>query len=64
MDDTGIESTLKLGKQTKIKLGFRYRFFFSRNGRIPLGNEYFETVLSSDCFLGLEELGEFEQSCS
>ena len=62
MDDTGVESTLKLGKQAKVKIGMRYRFFFSRNERMPLGNEYFDTALSSGAFLGFEELGEFEDN--
>ena len=59
-DNTGVESTLKLGKQTKIKIGVRYRFFFSRDNRAFLGNEYFDTALSFDCFLGFEELGKSE----
>ena len=59
MDDAGTESSLRLGKQTKIKIGFRYRFYFKKSERISAGSEYFDTVLSSDQFLGFEELGEF-----
>jgi hypothetical protein len=59
MDDNGIESTLKLGKQTKLKIGFRYCFYFKQGKGLSVGNGYFDTALSSDSFLGFEELGEF-----
>jgi len=59
MDDAGIESSLRLGKQAKIKIGFRYRFYFKKSERLPLGGGYFDTALASDQFLGFEELGEF-----
>lgn len=60
MDGDGNESSLLLGKQSKIKIGFRYRFFFKKTQRLTLGSEYFDTALSSDCFLGYEELGELK----
>ena len=59
MDDAGIESSLRLSKQTKIKIGFRYRFYFKQGERLSFGNQYFDIALSSDHFLGFEELGEF-----
>ena len=59
MDDNGNESSLLLGKQSKIKIGYRYRFYFKETDHISLGSEYFDSALSSDCFLGYEELGEF-----
>jgi hypothetical protein len=60
MDDAGIESSLRLGKQTKIKIGFRYRFYLKKTERLySVGSEYFDAALSSDQFLGFEELGEF-----
>ena len=59
MDDSGIESSLRFGKQTKVKIGFRYRFYFKQGQRMSVGNAYFDTALSSDHFLGFEELGEF-----
>jgi len=59
IDDNGIEISVQLVKQTKIKIGFRYRFYFKRGERVSLGNEYLDTALSSDHFLGFEELGEF-----
>ena len=58
MDDEGTESALLLGKHAKIKIGFRYRFYFKSTQRLNCGSEYFDSALSSDCFLGFEELGE------
>ncbi len=58
MDDEGTESALLLSKHSKIKIGFRYRFYFKSTQRLTLGSEYFDAALSSDCFLGFEELGE------
>ncbi len=54
MDDEANESTLLLDKQSKIKIGDRYRFYFKKTTRVTLGNEYFDTALASDCFLGYE----------
>ncbi len=59
MDDNGNESTMLLGKQSKVKIGYRYRFYFKETQRISLGSEYLDSAMSSDCFLGYEELGEF-----
>lgn len=56
MDDDGNESALLLGKHLKIQIGFRYRFYFKKTQRLTLGSEYFDSALSSDCFLGFEEL--------
>ena len=59
IDDNGIETSLRLGKQAKIKIGFRYRFYFKHGERFSLGNEYLDSALSAELFLGYEELGEF-----
>ena len=59
MDDNGNESSLLLGKQSKIKIGYRYHFYFKETDHISLGSEYFDSALSADCFLDYEELGEF-----
>lgn len=59
MDDNGNESTMLLGKQSKVKIGYRYRFYFKETQRLSLGSEYLDSAMSSDCFLGYEELGEF-----
>lgn len=64
MDDQGSESTLMLAKQAKIKIGYRYRFYFKKDARPFLGSEYFDTALSTDCFLGYEELGQYPGAAS
>lgn len=60
MDDDGNESAVLLNKQSKVKIGYRYRFFFQKTQRISLGSEYLDTAMSSDHFLGYEELGELD----
>jgi hypothetical protein len=59
LDQNGIETTLCIEKQAKVKIGFRYRFYFKQNGQLTFGSEYLDTVLSTDHFLGFEVLGEF-----
>lgn len=54
-DIDGNERTLLLSKHAKISVGTEYNFYFKSTKRISLGNEYFDSVLSSDCFLGYEE---------
>ena len=61
MDDEGNETSLLLGKQSKIKIGFSYRFYFKKTQRFTIGSEYFDSALSPDCFLGFEELGELKE---
>lgn len=38
---------------------YRYRFYFKETQHISLGSEYLNSAMSSDHFLGYEELGEF-----
>ena len=57
-DDDGNETTLLLAKQSKITIGERYKFYFKKTTRVTLGNEYFDSALSSDCFLGYEAAAE------
>lgn len=59
LDKKGVETTLSLGKQCKVKIGSRYRFYFKHNERLSIGSEYWDTILSTDNFLGFEDLGEF-----
>lgn len=59
MDRDGIETAVLLGKQIKVKIGYEYRFYFKEDKRPSLGSEYLDNALSSDHFLGFEELGEF-----
>ena len=54
----GNETTLLLNKQSKIKIGERYRFYFKKTTRVTLGSDYLDTALSSDCFLGYEAVVE------
>lgn len=56
MDDADNELTLLLGKQEKVKIGFRYRFYFKKTQRFSVGSESIDAALSSDGFLGFEEL--------
>ena len=58
MDDEGNESALLLPKQSKVTIGDRYRFYFKQTQRISLGSEYFDAAMSSDCFLGYENVEE------
>lgn len=60
MDDEGNESSLLLSKQSKIKIGARYRFYFKQTQRISLSSDYFDAAMSSDCFLGYEVLSNTE----
>ena len=43
----------------QVKIGYRYRFYFKETQHISLGSEYLNSAISSDHFLGYEELGEF-----
>ncbi len=60
MDDDGNEGSLLLDKQTKLRIGYRYRFYFKDTPRLTIGNPQFDSALSSDCFLGYEEMGAFQ----
>lgn len=59
IDDGGNEATMLLDKHSKVKIGYRYRFYFKETERISFGSDYLNSAMSSDCFLGYEELGEF-----
>lgn len=62
MDDAGLESTLRLGKQARVKIGTRYRFYFTRVEKVSLGSEYLDTALSHGSFLGYENLGDIMET--
>lgn len=59
MDADGIETSLCLGKQSGVKIGFCYRFFFKEERRPSLGNEFLDIALVTGHFLGFEELGKY-----
>jgi hypothetical protein len=57
MDDDGVETALHLGKQTRVKIGARYLFYFSDRDNLPsLGSAYLDAALSSGRFLGFDEI--------
>ena len=58
LDSEENERNLILGRHSKIGVGKNYTFYFKSTKRISLGSEYFDSVLSSDCFLGYEETKE------
>ena len=62
MDSDGNEISLLLDKQSKIKIGYQYKFYFKETDRITIGSEYFDSALNSDCFLGFEEVSLFLES--
>lgn len=60
LDENGRESTLLLNKQARINIGIRYCFYFQKYRQPVFGNEYLDASLSTDTFLGYEELGKYE----
>ena len=56
MDDVGIENTLRLGKQSKIRIGARYRFYFKQEKPLASGSHYLDRTHLSGLLLGFEEL--------
>lgn len=59
MDAYGIETSLCLGKQARVKIGFCYRFFFKEGQPPSLGNEFLDSALVTGHFMGFEEIGKF-----
>lgn len=60
LDETGKETTLLLNQQTRINIGSRYCFYFQKYRQPVFGYEYLDASLSTDTFLGYEELGKYE----
>ena len=58
IDLSGKEHTLLLSGQAAVQTGAQYRFYFQREHRPVLGNDYLDTVLSTNAFLGYEKLSE------
>jgi len=54
IDESGIESTLLLQKQSRVTIGKQYRFYFKKTVPV-LGNNILDSSLSTDSFLGYEE---------
>lgn len=55
-ENDGNERLIILGRYAKIDIGKEYNFYFKKTKRISVGQEYFDSVLASDCFLGYEEI--------
>ncbi len=64
MDDNGIESTLRLPKGCKIKIGGQYRLYFSQRNSSWTGNHYLDTALMTGGFLGYEHITDETTSAS
>ena len=58
MDNEGIESTLRLPKGCKIKIGGQYRFYFSQQNSSWTGSRYLDMALMADGFLGYEHIAD------
>ncbi len=56
MDEAGVESTLRLSKNCKLKIGDKYRLYFSQREHVRTGYNYFDTALMTDSFLGYEHV--------
>lgn len=56
IDDDGNEISLLLNKQMKLNLGEKYCFYFKEIHHISSGNNYLDSMLTSDSFLGYELL--------
>lgn len=53
-DDDGNGTTLQLMKNCRIKVGTKYKFYFTDRERPSTGSEYFDTALATNSFLGYE----------
>jgi len=56
MDAQGNEATVRLPKNHKFMIEHRYRLYFSKNTAPPVGSEFIDTRLTTDSFLGYEEI--------
>ena len=56
VDDQGAETTLLLNKTSRFRIGSRYRFYFQIGSRPAVGNDYLDAALSTNSFLGYEEV--------
>ena len=54
----GREQTLLLSGQTAVQIGSQYCFYFQKENRPLLGNDYLDTMLATNAFLGYEKLME------
>jgi hypothetical protein len=59
IDGNGMEGSLLLHSQARIRIGYRYRFFFKKGGGNYFKGEYLSAMLETGLFLGHEEMGEY-----
>lgn len=52
VDEQGAEQTLLIHKSSKFQIGAHYRFYFQNNDHPVIGNDYLDTALSTNRFLG------------
>lgn len=55
-DRYGKDQTLLLGGQANVQIGAQYCFYFEKTSRPVLGYDYLDTMLSTNAFLGYEEI--------
>lgn len=55
-NDEGVESMLRISKNCRLKIGGKYRFYFSEANNQLTGNEYLDTALSTNSFLAYEAM--------
>lgn len=61
MDENGVETTLRLPKQNRFRIGAKYLLYFSTRSNLTLGSEALSAALSTDSFLGYEETPETDE---
>lgn len=60
VDRDGVETTLRISKQNKVKIGGMYHFYFLRTVKFPDEYKHLTSALVSDSFLGFEQVAEPE----
>lgn len=56
LDGNGAEFTLLLDRNARFHIGTPYRFYFQKDTRPLVGNSYLDASLSTNTFLGYEEI--------
>lgn len=56
LDGNGAEFTLLLDRNARFHIGTPYRFYFQKDARSLVGNPYLDASLSTNTFLGYEEI--------
>ena len=56
LDGNGAEFTLLLDRSARFHIGTPYRFYFQKDARPLVGNPYLDASLSTNTFLGYEEI--------